>query len=83
MTYNVMTQYLGDTRLYKYRKPSSRWGVHPQAPHAGAMLELAKERLGAMDFVGLASRFPESMALLRCVDCHPTHDIPSYVLPSH
>jgi hypothetical protein len=64
VTWNIQTQYLGDTTLHRYQPRGNRWGVDPQSPRARAMLSLAKRRLAAMDFVGLASRFSESMALL-------------------
>lgn len=57
-------RYLGDTSFYKLRQPSSPFGIDPHDPNAHAVLSLAKRRLRAMDFVGLAHRFLDSMTLL-------------------
>lgn len=64
MLWNVQTQLIGDTRHYKYRRPSSSYGISPDHPESKRILELAKSRLEAMDFVGVASRFSDSMTLL-------------------
>ena len=62
--WNHMTQYVGDTRYFSKKRPASRLGVSPDSLNGRAMLELAKRRLDAMDFVGIASRFKDSMTLL-------------------
>lgn len=64
MTWNLQTQYLGDTRLSTFHKASNRWGVRSNTAEGRAMLQLAKQRMATMDFVGLTSRFHDSITLL-------------------